>query len=147
MEYEKKSFDRSSGTIRDSDKIRTEKEQDSLDRQRRTREEARNRKAARRAEKEKLSEATSTSERREIKEDFKEIQEAIEEGAIFDIETGKLVTNQDDITRSIKDEGIDVIATNDFEEGVSTFTAILCVNGQPHNASILGTVDPNPIQS
>tara|TARA_Y100001951_G_C11061501_1_gene141109 strand:- start:69 stop:464 length:396 start_codon:yes stop_codon:yes gene_type:complete len=100
--------------IRDSDKIRTEEEQDSLDRQRRTREEARNRKAARRAEKEKLSKATSTSERREIREDFKEIQEAIEEGAIFDIDTGKLATNQDDITRSIKDEGIDVISTDDL---------------------------------
>jgi len=108
--------------MKDKDKIRSEEEEESLDRQRATREEGRSRRAARKAEKQALSEATSTKERREIKEEFERIQESIEEGAIFDVDTGKLNTNQSSTKETINDDGIDKIEPLNPAEGFSEET-------------------------
>lgn len=87
---------------------------ESIERQRKSREEGKNRRAARKAEREALANAQSASERSEIKKDFDEIQDAIEEGAIFDVDTGALSTNQASIQDRINDDGIDDIDTGEF---------------------------------
>ena len=81
--------------------------QASKERQEKSREEGKNRRAARKAEKEELAKATSTSERREIREKFDNIQSKIEEGAIFDVTTGELSTNQASLKETIDDDSID----------------------------------------
>lgn len=111
---------------------------ESIDRQRKSREEGKSRRAARKAEREELANAESSSERREIKERFDNIQDAIEEGAIFDVDTGGLSTNQGSLKDKINDDGIDAI--EDPDEGPSGFseeTLTICVNGSTENRIFL----------
>lgn len=101
----------------------------SIERQRKSREEGRSRRAARKAEREALANAESSSERREIKERFDNIQDAIEEGAIFDVDTGGLSTNQGSLKDRINDDGIDTIAGAEVPEGFSTREITVCEDG------------------
>lgn len=64
---------------------------ESLARQRATKEEGRQRRAARKQEKVLLSQARSTKERREIKERFDNARSIIEEGGIYDVSTDTYV--------------------------------------------------------
>jgi len=95
---------------------------ESVERQRKSREEGRNRRAARKAEREELANAESISQRREIKERFNKIQGAIEEGAIFDVNTNTVSTNQSSLNYTIDDDGIDTIDVGDLLVGLAEET-------------------------
>ena len=110
---------------------------ESVERQRKSREEGRNRRAARKAEREELANAESISQRREIKERFDKIQGAIEEGAIFDVNTNRVSTNQSSLNYTIYDDGIDTIDGGDLLGGYVKTAVTLCQNGSPVTGSIL----------
>ena len=110
---------------------------ESVERQRKSREEGRNRRAARKAEREELANAESISQRREIKERFDKIQGAIEEGAIFDVNTNRVSTNQSSLNYTIYDDGIDTIDGGDLLGGYVKTAVTLCQNGSPVNGYIL----------
>lgn len=123
--------------ISDKDKQRTEKQERSLARQKKSRAEGKSRRAAKKAEKEELAGASSTKERREIKEKFEGIQEFIEEGAIFNVDTGELSTNQGSLKETINDDGIDSLGELQDINQYQELSVIICVDGSPVSGSIL----------
>lgn len=123
--------------ISDKDKERTEEQEESLARQKKSREEGRSRRAAKKAEKKELAEASSLKERREIKEKFEGIQESIEEGAIFNVDTGELSTNQGSLKETIDDNGIDSLGELEDINQYQELSVIICVDGSPVSGSIL----------
>ena len=102
--------------------------------------------------KEALNQATSTSQRREIKKAAEEATLALngfssaggnQKGGIYDISTDNYSqpprnqTNQD---ASTGEAGIDTLGGSSASDSTSSFNAIICVNGKPFNASIDGSI-------
>ena len=102
--------------------------------------------------KEALNQATSTSQRREIKKEAEEAIIAIrnpsssggnQKGGIYDISTDNYSqpernqTNQD---VSTEEAGIDTLGGSSDSDIGSSFDAIICVNGTPFNATINGVI-------
>ena len=106
-----------------------------------------NQRDARRAERLQLSAATSSSERRDIKERFENIEQGIGSGGIYDISTDSYQpptgneaganTNMSEtgVQEVSRDSGGDVAGDSD-----DSFNAIICVNGKPFNAIINGSI-------
>ena len=102
--------------------------------------------------KEALNQATSTSQRREIKKAAEEATLALngfssaggnQKGGIYDISTDNYSqpernqTNQD---VSTEEAGIDTLGGSSASDSGASFDAIICVNGKPFNASINGLI-------
>ena len=102
--------------------------------------------------KEALNQATSTSQRREIKKAAEEATLALngfssaggnQKGGVYDISTDNYSqpernqTNQD---VSTEEAGIDTLGGSSDSDIGSSFDAIICVNGTPFNATINGVI-------
>ena len=128
------------------------KNEESLARQRATRESRAQEKEIKKQRREALNQATSTKERREIKKAAEEATLATrgpsssggsDKGGIYDISTNNYSQpqrNQLGQDSSIEDAGIDTLGGSSDSDIGSSFDAIICVNGTPFNATINGVI-------
>ena len=94
---------------------------------------------ARKAERLQLGAAKSTSERREIKERFENIEKGIESGGIYDVSTDSYQPpegNEAGTNTNMSETGAQEVSRTDDDE----ISLILCVNGFPFYASIKGQI-------
>ena len=100
---------------------------------------------ARKAERLQLSAATSSSERRDIKERFENIEQGIGSGGIYDISTDSYqppTGNEAGANTNMSETGVQEVSRDagGDSDSAASFAAIICVNGKPFNASINGLV-------
>jgi hypothetical protein len=133
--------------IRDKDKDRSAESQASLDRQRATRARRAEEKRVKDLRKEALDQASGTKERREVKaadegELLAMLGRQSQEGNIYDVETGDYdpAFNKEGTDETISNDGIDQFGTDEEEDKVGSFNAIICVDGKPFNATINGSI-------
>lgn len=128
------------------------KNEESLARQRATRESRAQEKEIKKQRREALNQATSTKERREIKRAAKEAilstrgpssAGGSDKGGIYDISTNNYSQpqrNQLGQDSSIEDAGIDTLGGSSASDSAASFDAIICVDGKPFNATINGSI-------
>ena len=98
---------------------------------------------ARKAERLQLSAATSSSERRDIKERFENIEQGIGSGGIYDVSTDSYQPpegNEAGANTNMSETGVQVVSRDAGGDSDDSFDVIICVNGKPFNATINGSI-------
>jgi len=98
---------------------------------------------ARKAERLQLSAATSTAERRDIKERFENIEQGIGSGGIYDVSTDSYqppTGNEAGANTNMSETGVQEVSRDAGGDSNDSFDVIICVNGKPFNATINGSI-------
>lgn len=109
-------------------------------RERARREIRKQQRAAKKQEKDQLKQARGTRERRKIKEQFDKIDEGIESGGIYDVDTNTYTPpppHPDTGKRNLLDDVVDFVPRNPLGDDDSSSnvefngSVIICINGSP----------------
>lgn len=109
-------------------------------RERSRREIRKQQRAAKKQEKDQLKQARGTRERRKIKEQFDKIDEGIESGGIYDVDTNTYTPpkpHPDTGKRNLLDDAVDFVPRDPLGDGDSgsnvefNGSVIICINGSP----------------
>jgi len=99
---------------------------------------------ARKTERRQLSAATSSSERRDIKERFENIEQGIESGGIYDVSTDSYqppTGNEAGANTNMSETGVQEVSRDSGGDGdggsSGSRTLTICVNGSPEEVTFL----------
>ena len=94
--------------------------------------------AAKKQEKDQLKQASGTKARRRIKEQFDKIDEGIESGGIYDVDTNTYTPpkpHPDTGKRNLLDDAVDFVSRDSLEDGDDSIdfngSVLICIDGKP----------------